>query len=309
MFDFTRFAREHQVPTVDSGNEHCRYGWLQAPCPFCGDAPGDFHLGFNLEGGAFHCWRCGSHSVWDTVAKYLKTENKSVLYKTIKEQYETGRRSTIKRKTWKPSRVQSTERNHDLPPPPGTGELSPIHRRYLKKRGFQPALIKRLWGVRGTTYLGGIWAWRIIIPLHVKGQVVAYQGRTVKDAQPKYRMTEDNKCLVNPKSILYGLDKVEGDGVVVVEGATGVWRLGPGAVGTLGIDWSLARANILRRFKRRYILFDPEPLAQKRATQLANWLSAYNGTTEVLSGFRTDPGDFSDVQARRVMLTLNVGGG
>jgi hypothetical protein len=93
---------------------------------------------------------------------------------------------------------------------------------------------------------------------------------------------------------------LKGDSVVAVEGATGVWRIGPGAVGVLGIGWKMEQANRLRRFRKRFILFDPEPKAQARAIGLANVLSGYPGETEVISGFDVDPGDLNDRQVKRI---------
>jgi hypothetical protein len=91
---------------------------------------------------------------------------------------------------------------------------------------------------------------------------------------------------------------------VVVEGAADVWRLGPGAVATLGIDWKSPQAEELRLYPKRFIIYDPEPKAQAKAEELAKWLSSFKGHTEVVSGFKTDPGKFSDRLACKVMKEL-----
>jgi hypothetical protein len=119
-------------------------------------------------------------------------------------------------------------------------------------------------------------------------------------------MTPDESLPVDPRSLLYGINAVPGNAVVVVEGVTDVWRLGYGAVATLGMDWKVEQADQLRAFERRYILFDPGEKAQGRAEELAEWLSFFPGITEVVDGLRTDPGDFSDTKANRIMQTLGL---
>lgn len=298
MFDFPRACREKHWPFITEGHHHCHQGWGQTHCPFCGNGLGGWHLGFHLVVGVFNCWRCGSHSGWDVVTALLKTRDKSEVYQLL-EQYETGRKGQFTQK--------EIVRKRTLIPPPGMLDLQPVHRKYLKGRRFIPSHVSRLWDLKGTTHLGGPWSWRVVIPCRTAdGTIVAYQGRALRDQQPRYRMTNDEDCLVHPKSILYGIDKVRGSKVLIVEGPTGVWRLGPGSVATLGIDWHIKQANQLRQFTHRYILFDPEPTAQNRARQLAEWLSYYPGTTEILSGFATDPGDMSDKESQSVMNSLGI---
>jgi len=181
------------------------------------------------------------------------------------------------------------------------------HRRYLRGRGFKPSQLANDWGLLGTGHMSGIWNWRVIVPIHNEaGAVVAYQGRAITStAEPKYRMTPDDDALEDPKSILYGVHLAERS-VIVVEGVTGVWRIGPGAVATLGIDWSREQADRLRQFERRFILFDPEPQAQQRAEELANWVSYFPGETELISGFDTDPGEYTTEQVTNIRQDLGV---
>lgn len=296
MFDALRFFKERHVQFAEEGHHHCHAGWAQSHCPFCSSGRDGFHLGFNLTQGNWNCWRCGSHSTWDVVGQLLNTQDKGLIYRTLQE-FETGKKGRYQQK--------KVIRKKALPPPPGCGMMTSVHRRYLRGRNFDPVHLEALWDLQGTQYLGGAWAWRLIIPCRDRdGVVVAYQGRTLGDVKPRYKMSDDADALVDPAGILYGIDKARSSSVLVVEGATGVWRLGPGTVATLGIDWSPLQANQLRQFKARYILFDPEPVAQKRAEGLAEWLSYHAGTTEILSGFRTDPGEFSLRKAQRIRIAL-----
>jgi hypothetical protein len=279
---------------MTAGNEHCGIGWVQLDCPFCGDHQ-QWHLGFNLEWGYFNCWKCGRKDLWKVIGILLRTNDQSIIAAAVAKHKTKGSHT----------HEEPRERNKELPPPPGCGAMVSQHRRYLRARGFDPTALAREWGLQGTQHLSGIWNWRVIIPVHNEtGGIVAYQGRSIlTKAEPKYRFTPNNEMLEDPKGLLYGLHKA-GDDAIVLEGVTGSWRLGPGAIATFGIDWKKEQANKLRRFKRRFILFDPEPVAQKRALELATWLGAFPGETEVLSGFDKQPGEFTPEEADSIRREL-----
>lgn len=300
MIDLRRVAARYHIPIMDSGHSHCRPGWLQVQCPFCGSggSHGGWYLGFAISSGTFHCWRCGSVKFWPTLKRLLKTNDDELVRRVVGEfQAHRG-----------PVKQRAGARPLQLKPPRGSGPLLPPHRKYLRSRGYDPDHLAEVWGIGGVNHLGGPWAWRVLAPVHnVNGQVVAYQGRMIVKGDPKYRFTEDELCLQDPDSILYGRDLVPGDAVLVVEGITGCWRIGPGTVATFGIDWKKPQAAALREYKRRYILFDPEPKAQERALELAQALAVFPGETEVLSGFATDPGDMTDQQAADLRKEICLG--
>jgi len=81
-------------------------------------------------------------------------------------------------------------------------------------------------------------------------------------------------------------------------------RMGIGSVSIMGIDWKIEQAFILKDFKYRFIMFDPEPKAQKQAQKLAAWLAPFPGETEIISGLKTDPGDLSQEEANKFMKEL-----
>ena len=262
MFDIHRFAAEQAVPIVESGHPRCHRGWAQMPCPFCGGS--DFYLGFSLNRGNLNCWRCGGHSLREFVGLILRTNEPYLIKKEI-ARYQTDHHEQYERK---PKEVKARRRR--VKPPPGLGPLRDAHKRYLRSRRFSPKRLTGLWRLRGTAHLSGEWNWRLIFPImNLKGETVAYKGRGLSDkAMPRYKMTDDEDCSEDPKGFLYGIHNVPGDRVLVVEGATDVWRMGPGSVGTLGIDWTTEQANVLRQFDYRYILYDPEPQAQAQALKL-----------------------------------------
>jgi len=68
----------------------------------------------------------------------------------------------------------------------------------------------------------------------------------------------------------------------VCEGAFDAWRIGPGAVATLGVGYSEAQVGRILRFPIRAICFDSEPQAQKRARKLRDELTGFKGETYVI---------------------------
>lgn len=199
------------------------------------------------------------------------------------------------------SRLKTEERRPEaISPPFGTVPLLDLVPccDYLSHRGFDPVKLAEEWGVMACNMFGESWAWRIVIPVRDEtGFVVAYQGRAIGDVKPKYKFSDNKDCVVDPKHLIYGLDRVPGGDVLIVEGCPLVWKFGPGTVGTFGIDWTVEQANKLRIYDRKYLLFDPEPKAQMKALELAHHLSLFPGETEIISGF---PGDLDSLTPEQV---------
>ena len=283
MFDIRKFCQAHRIPYLDgAGHHHARRGWVQLHCPQCAGGVSGWHLGFNPAVGAWSCYRCGALRFYNVLGGILGISDRDTI-RRIAAKFQTQDRGAVR---------TPIQRGKTLLMPPH-GPLLPAHSAYLQNRGFDPDELARVWGIGGCGPFGGEWAWRVFIPvLDADDRAVSYTARAIADTRPKYRSCEDKLCLIDPQTVVYGLNLVPGDTVCIVEGPTSAWRIGPGAVGTLGMNWHLAQANRLRRFSRRFICYDPEPQAQKRAVELASVLALFPGTTEVLSGFDTDPGEF-----------------
>lgn len=186
------------------------------------------------------------------------------------------------------------------------GPLSKHHIKYLQTRHFNHERLIKLWGLRATkTVTSQGWAWRIVTPIRdPAGDVVGYTGRSINpDKRPRWRTTDHEGLSEDPKRLLYGIERVK-DRILLVEGPSDVWRMGPGAVACFGIDWTPEQANIIRTIPHRFIMFDPETLAQRKAKQLASWLSFYPGETELITGLGCDPGDLSQKEAVEIRKDL-----
>ena len=297
MLDIRRFCSEFRIPFIESGHHHCHQGWVQLHCPFCTNGNHGWHLGFSLSRGNWNCWRCGSHRLWDTVGKLLRDPPKDRLARVL-AQFDT--RPQV-------SPAKSISRKAELPPPPGLGPLGKPHRKYLRSRGLDPDALAETWGLQATSHLSGEWNWRVIAPIRDQdGQTVCYTGRALHpDTRPKYKDTDAEDILVEPRSLLYGIDQAE-DSVLIVEGPADAWRMGPGAVAVLGIDWKTEQALQLKDFPRRFVMFDPGAESQAQAQKLADWLALFDGDTEIIEGLASDPGGLPQDEADGIMANLRI---
>lgn len=138
--------------------------------------------------------------------------------------------------------------------------------------------MKRLWCLQGIGIAARL-SWRIYIPIHYQGEVVSWTTRAIgKHVQPRYLSAGPEQESVSHKSILYGGDYVR-NAVIVCEGPTDVWRIGPGAVATLGTSYSRSQMLEISKVPIRAVCFDMERPAQKRATKLVEELRAFPGLT------------------------------
>jgi len=267
MADIQDILSQARVPYREAGSEHVGPGWVGVDCPFCGDQS-QFHLGINLDGKYAVCWRCGPHRLGDVLMKITRNP-----WPVVKEWLESLPRGLASRST-------GVSTGGRLVMPPGVEALQRPHKQYLRQRGFDPDELECLWGVQGIG-LASKYSWSIWIPVHQGGEIVSWITRTIGKGSPKYNGASVDEESVNKKTMLYGADYT-GPSVVVVEGPTDVWAVGPGAVATLGLNYTKQQATALGRYAHRTICFDSSHDAQKQARRLALELQAFPGQTDVV---------------------------
>ena len=165
--------------------------------------------------------------------------------------------------------------------------------------------MSRVWGLLGTGPIGE-YKFRIVAPIEFEGRLVSYQCRDItgRAALPYLACAQENEVR-DHKHCLYGMDLVPGHSVVIVEGIADVWRLGPGAIATFGIGYTTEQVDLMRRWKRRFVLFDSaDPQALEKAEQLADMLSGFGGWTEILEIDSSDPGAMDQEDANDLMKEL-----
>ena len=141
--------------------------------------------------------------------------------------------------------------------------------------------IERVWGVQGIGITARL-RWRLFIPIQVRGVTVTWTTRAIGETGTRYMSARPDEEVTPIKSILYGVDLVPGDSVVVHEGPTDCWATGPGAVGVFGLNVSPTQVAEIGSYGRRTICFDDGKDAQKRAERLAERVSVLPGETNVI---------------------------
>lgn len=258
-------------------HRHVRHGWIGVnPCPKCSSR--SFHAGLTEDCSRAACWRCGGLSPWDLLGQAAGIP------------WWDARESITPPGGPLASPLTPSKPRGPVLYPPGLQALRRPHRAFLENRRFDPDAIADLWGVRATGPAGRL-AWRLWIPIHLDGEVVSWTTRAVGDRQPRYVSASPEEESEDHKTLLYGED-LAGHAVVVVEGPTDVWRIGPGAVAVLGLQTSPQQIDRLGRFPFRAICFDREPAARRRAERLADLLQQLPGVTDTIElETGSDPGD------------------
>lgn len=232
---------------------------------FCGKNTHRYHMGYNIGYGYVNCWKCGKHSLLETIVEAANIGTGEAL--RLLQQLDRGQHTL----------EQDEVKLRKLVLPKGVGELLPAHKRYLKERGFDWKELVSLWQVAGIG-LAPTLSWRLFIPVHLHGKTVSWITRAIGEATTRYIGAKKEEEKVSRRTLLYGEDYVR-HSVLVVEGPTDAWKVGPGAVCTFGIDYSREQVCRLAKYENRYICFDNEKQAQKQAQQLARDLAVFPGKT------------------------------
>jgi hypothetical protein len=110
--------------------------------------------------------------------------------------------------------------------------------------------------------------------------------------------------LVHHKHILYGQQENWGDVGICVEGITDVWRLGPSAFATFGIEFTANQVfHMASAFEWVVILFDEEVQAQAQAEKLAASLR-FRAVRVKIHKIVGDPGDLDQEEANHLVKEL-----
>ncbi len=292
--DISRLYRDYGVPMAPDGHKHNRTDWINVECPFCTTSmsnPG-YHLGWNIEDEYFYCWRCG----WKPPLKAISTLLHIPYSEAKKLLVSYGVNRTIRR-------VRGVSKKEFLLPS-GLHKITPtsLHYAYLESRGFDPDKVIRQWKLKGTGLIGDLkesdYRFRIVIPFFWNGQMVSFDSRDITGKQEvKYKACPKEREIIEHKKILYGNQEKWDSIGICVEGPTDVWRLGPKAFATSGIEYTTAQLRIIATsFKQVCVIFDEESQAQKKAKKLVADLQ-FRGVLAWSVNLGQDPGSLSQREA------------
>jgi len=200
---------------------------------------------------------------------------------------------------------------------------------YLRdQRGFDLEELERVWGVKfcyrtshpRTEGLTWFTQDRIVLPVKdVDGKVVGWQSRHLDD-QPKKKVLANGEKIGIPKyytmpgmskgAHLYGLYKChQSKQLVIVEGATDVWCVGPPAVCPFGCTLSLFQERLLCATEAEdlYLVFDRESDEEKakkidkEVTRIRKVLGERFRIHEVTLPEAGDPADYDRDYVRQII--------
>jgi hypothetical protein len=256
------------------------------------------HGGFNIEGGYYNCWRCGSSTIPWIIQELLGVSFGEA--KAIQDQFD---REVDYEVETQQDRQSGSPLTFTVPGSP----IEERHEKYLLDRGYNPTTVVRKYGVLGT----GRSAWlahRIVIPIFYRSRAVSWQARSIiKDNDLRYLTCPKEQKLLDEKRIFYNLDNCPGRRVMLVEGIFDVWRLGDGACATFGTTTVLAQVNFIGdRFDEIFILFDPEPDAQERAELFAHEIAMIGKFVQIVR-LTKEPDDLTRGEVYQLREELGFG--
>jgi hypothetical protein len=297
--DIIRLYQDFSVNYLTEGHKHCRPGWVNTPCPFCTGNPG-YHLGYNLQGDFYTCWRCGWHPISLGIANLINISEQEA--RRIISQYGL----LIPKLTREPL-AEVKAKAFKLPS--NTMPLQSNHKRYLEGRGFDPAYLEREWNLVGTgpiSLLDNInYKHRIIIPFIWNYQQVSFDSRDItgKDGV-RYKACPKDRELIEHKSILYGRQEKWKETGILVEGPTDVWRMGTSSCAVSGIKYTNQQLRVLSKsFRRVAVCFDDDPQAIIQSNKIVAELK-FRGVDAFRVDIEGDPGGMKQEDADYLVKQL-----
>lgn len=262
-----------------------RIGWVNLDCPWCGKGTGKYHLGLNTRGDYFNCWKCGPLNKYNVLSTLLKVDERqlTIMLAGI-EKSEDVIVERIKGTYTMPKRVR---------------KLQAPHIKYLKRRGFNVKQLSRLWQIKGIGIDNRL-PWRIWIPIMKHGQAVSWTTRSIDaDAELRYVTANPEEEEIHHKDLLYGEDFCR-TAIVICEGPFDAWKIGPGAVATLGTSYTTAQVETASKYITRAVCFDSERAAQRRAAVLCDSLSLFAGEVYNIKLDSADAGQARTSEIRKI---------
>ena len=270
---------------TEGGSKHVREGWVGLKCSRCDMGKGNYGLGINLNSFAVSCWSCGKSNLSEVFHEYTGKSWKEChqLVESLR-----GKRIPI-----------NLKQRGSLKFPDGVGPMKLPHKHYLRSRRFDPDTLETLWNVQGIGMSSKL-PWRLLIPITFAGKAVSWTTRALSDdTTSKYVSAKPEEEEISPKSLLFG-EEYARHSIIVCEGPFDAIRIGPGAVCTMGVQWTNKQAMRISKYPLRAILFDSEPTAQEQAKKLCRFLSLFPGKTVRVEVDAKDPGSLSEKEVSKI---------
>jgi DNA primase len=286
MNDWVDYSEVKSRVTIEQVLRSYRVDWLRRSgaqqyrgrCPIHqGQGQEAFHANFGQN--VFHCFACGAGgNVLDLVAAMEGCSIREAALRLRVAQVSGGA------VTSQPRQRQLVTKKRIINAPPLSFSLSLDRRHsYLARRGMDAATADRF----GVGYYGGggLMSGRIAIPIHdERGRLVAYCGRTIDGATPRYRQAFRSRACC---STIIELLPVGSNRLIVVEGFFDCMRVHqagfPCVVALMGARLSrMQRALVTDRFSSVVLLLDGDPTGRRATAQIASDLAPALTVTTIM---------------------------
>lgn len=286
--------KKHGIKYWTSGN-NVGDNFINVNCPYCTDASN--HLGIAKSNLRLSCWRCdvrgNLHKLLNTLVDVPYSEYKEVINKkAIKVEDDTEKQTTSSIVNIKlpPSTVPIEEAKNNL-----------LHD-YLQKRNLSLKLCKK-YNLGFCRY--GEYALRIVIPVYLRGTLVAFQTRdTTGKAKEKYKTSPSLKSIpIN--QCLYNFNRTASK-VYIAEGVFDVFSMGNDCVATFGASLSESQKNLLldANIDEATIIWDRD--AYLKALKIGKELCCLIPKVKVLKlPENQDPGDLGYEKIKEIEKNTN----
>lgn len=302
MFDIVSYLESRNIRYSTEG-KNVSEGWVNIQCIYPNCADSSNHLGINLISGLHNCWVCGNKGGPEKLIQLVENCSRSEAYRIVKEfgTFRIDESSHI--------HVYRTKDFHL--PKEIVHPFPKIHRKFLEGRHFDPDYVISKYKLEACHTLGKF-RFRIIAPIFLDDRLVNYVGMGIMDrgkAGPKYKKyknASNKEAPIKARDLLYNIDNVT-DSAVLVEGITDVWRIGDGAIASIGSEVTEPQIALLvwKGIKRLFI--SPDRDAYEESQILAKRVSKLIDYVEIIKLPYGDPDKFfyenpSDLAELRKLL-------
>jgi len=296
-FDIISYLEDSNIPYSDEG-KNISSNWIGLQCPLCDDT--STHLGVNLDSKSFSCFRCGEKGNAIKLVAILERISQKKAVKIVRKYFDSNFFLNPREEIKHTDSVQL--------PLGVTKNFTSTHLEYLQNRNFNPQYLINKYNL----YAGGVvgeFAHRIVAPVYLDKKLISFVGRDITNlAEKRYKNLSNEKSSVEIKKILYNIDTVKQD-VILVEGLFDVFRIGDGCVATLGTVVTNEQILLLKGLRNVFILFDSEEKdknAKRQAEELASRISLFVKNVETINLTKGDPCDMLEDEVLQLRKEINI---
>ena len=294
-FNITSYLEDRGIKFTPGGRKNVSHGWVGVRCPFCGDHSN--HCGINIKKANFNCWICGEHGGIIKFIQAIENCESSEAWRIAKK-FREDQSAPVELGNRKPPTLPPQGLRRNVLPEYLLKTLRPKHKKYLRSRKFNPKELEKKYRLTGSRD-DGPYPGRIVAPFFLNQKIVTYILIDITgEANVKYLPCPKEKSIVSHKKTLYNIDNVRSRKVAIVEGPFDVWRIGDGAVATMGIQFTRAQLNQLveKGTREAYVIYDSDQdgQGQRMGKILANQLSGIIQYVEYVELNSGDPDDLDE---------------